>query len=177
MESNESPILRGLNPAQYDAVVNYDAPSLIIAGAGSGKTRVLTSRIAYMIERFQSVRAITEQLALEGYRYFLMEDEGRAVGYCGVQPRDGRLFLSKVYLLHEARGQGRFRQMLEYLRGLCREVGARTIWLTVNRRNERAIGAYRRAGFREVRAQVTDIGGGYVMDDYVMELETTPQKE
>ena len=106
-----------------------------------------------------------------------MEDEGRAVVYCGVQPRDGRLFLSKVYLLHEARGQGRFRQMLEYLRGLCREVGARTIWLTVNRRNERAIGAYRRTGFREVRAQVTDIGGGYVMDDYVMELETTPQKE
>ena len=67
--------------------------------------------------------------------------------------------------------------MLEYLRGLCREAGARTIWLTVNRRNERAIGAYRRAGFREVRAQVTDIGGGYVMDDYIMELETTPQKE
>ena len=51
MESNESPILRGLNPAQYDAVVNYDVPSLIIAGAGSGKTRVLTSRIAYMIEQ------------------------------------------------------------------------------------------------------------------------------
>ena len=138
---------------------------------------VSREQIAYMIERFQSVRAITEQLALEGYRYFLMEDEGRAVGYCGVQPRDGRLFLSKVYLLHEVRGQGRFRQMLEYLRGLCREVGARTIWLTVNRRNERAIGAYRRTGFREVRAQVTDIGGGYVMDDYVMELETTPQKE
>ena len=115
---------------------------------------VSREQIAYMIERFQSVRAITEQLALEG-----------------------RLFLSKVYLLHEVRGQGRFRQMLEYLRGLCREVGARTIWLTVNRRNERAIGAYRRTGFREVRAQVTDIGGGYVMDDYVMELETTPQKE
>ena len=49
MESNESPILRGLNPAQYDAVVNYDAPSLIIAGAGSGKTRVLTFRIAHML--------------------------------------------------------------------------------------------------------------------------------
>ena len=51
MESNESPILQGLNPAQRAAVVNYDSPSLIIAGAGSGKTRVLTSRIAYMIEQ------------------------------------------------------------------------------------------------------------------------------
>ncbi len=51
MESKESPILSGLNPAQHDAVVNYDSPSLIIAGAGSGKTRVLTARIAYMIEQ------------------------------------------------------------------------------------------------------------------------------
>ena len=47
----ESTILQGLNKAQYEAVVNYQQPSLIIAGAGSGKTRVLTSRIAYMLEQ------------------------------------------------------------------------------------------------------------------------------
>ncbi len=44
-------ILDQLNPAQKEAVINFDKPSLIIAGAGSGKTRVLTSRIAYMIEQ------------------------------------------------------------------------------------------------------------------------------
>ncbi|MDL2319909.1 UvrD-helicase domain-containing protein [Alistipes sp. OttesenSCG-928-B03] len=43
-------LLKGLNQAQHDAVVNYRVPSLIVAGAGSGKTRVLTSRIAYMIQ-------------------------------------------------------------------------------------------------------------------------------
>lgn len=40
-----------LNPAQKEAVMDYRSPSLIVAGAGSGKTRVLTSRIAYMIEQ------------------------------------------------------------------------------------------------------------------------------
>ena len=57
-----SPFTQGLNPDQLDAVVHTDGPLLVVAGAGSGKTRVLTHRIAHLIDqgvRPGSILAIT----------------------------------------------------------------------------------------------------------------------
>jgi len=133
---------------------------------------ISVAQIGYMLERFQSVPAITDQIKRQGYEYFLFQLDGASpVGYMAVKAEEGKLFLSKFYVLKDHRGKGYASRALAFLEKLCRERNLSRIWLTVNRNNTSSIAVYEKKGFRIAREQCADIGGGFVMDDYVMEKE------
>ena len=122
-----------------------------------------------MVEKYQSVPAVSAQLQ-HGYTYYFICEEGMPAGYIGIVQEEDRLFLSKLYIDQAFRGRGLARKALGFLRMFCKERGLAGIYLTVNRNNTGSVAAYEKMGFQKVREQVAEIGGGYVMDDYIMEL-------
>jgi tRNA(Arg) A34 adenosine deaminase TadA/GNAT superfamily N-acetyltransferase len=131
----------------------------------------------YMIERFQSLDAMKEQIASEHYEYFILQKSGTDIGYTAVADKgDGRLFLSKAYIKKAYRGKGYFRQLLAFISEIARERDLRAVWLTVNRGNTLARMVYEKTGFVIIGEGVTDIGDGFVMDDYYYELSVSGDK-
>ena len=122
----------------------------------------------YMIEMFQSERAIREQLA-HGYRYYIPTEGERELGFLAFYPREDVLYLSKWYLKKEERGKGYARPMLDFLRSEAEREGLPAIELNVNKYNP-TVAVYEKLGFVRVRSEKNDIGGGFYMDDYVYRL-------
>lgn len=135
-------------------------------------TVLSAEQIDYMVEKFQSAQAMKEQLKSEGYKYFLLLNGGTRVGYIAIRhDSDGRLFLSKLYIKKEHRGKGFATEVFEFLKRYCRENGLNAVWLTVNKHNATAISVYEKRGFRRIGEGVTDIGNGFVMDDFYFQLD------
>ena len=127
-------------------------------------------QIDYMVEKFQSYKAMTKQIIEQDYSYFAVRENDELCGYIGVKPeKDDRFFLSKLYLRSDRRGRGIASLMLKKVFEEAKSSGKERVYLTVNKHNERAIAVYLRTGFEIVDKAVTDIGNGYVMDDYIME--------
>lgn len=127
-------------------------------------------QVAYMLKKFQSLKAMKEQLS-EGYRYFVVFNENLVMkGYLSIQVREDALFLSKIYVDSAERGAGLGTLLLNKAKSCAKEFGVKHIELTVNKYNGNTIAWYKKQGFEIVKEAVFDIGEGYIMDDYVLQL-------
>lgn len=128
-------------------------------------------QICYMLRKYQTYEALREQVD-KGYIYDAIFVNGRIQGFVGYTdlPDKERVFLSKLYILKEARGQNYSDMLFSCVEDYVRSLGKKTIQLTVNRDNANAIAVYKHRGFRIVAEMDKDIGCGFIMNDYVMEF-------
>lgn len=119
-------------------------------------------QVEYMLTNFQSLAQIEKEI-LDGVKYYLLYKDGKAIGYTAFAEFQTEIYLSKFYFSQKVRGQGLAKQVFKWYEDLA---GERVIRLNVNKYNIRAITIYEHYGFQRISSQVTEIGQGYVMDDY-----------
>jgi ribosomal protein S18 acetylase RimI-like enzyme len=136
---------------------------------------ISAAQIDYMLARMYDLAVLERELHEEGIRFACLEEDGALVAFasfgpCGqVTSAGGRAKLHKLYVdpAHQRRGHGR--RLLAHVEAAARAAGVARLVLNVNKRNAGALAAYRACGFDVAADDVQEIGGGFVMDDWIME--------
>ena len=93
---------------------------------------------------------MSQMFASEWDRIYVLEDEGKVIGYADVRNMYGDCDLMSICVTREARGRGGASLLMEHILEQARADDARQILLEVRRSNEAAIGLYRKFGFEEL---------------------------
>ena len=131
---------------------------------------ITMEQIEYMLARMYSLETLREEVCLQGIRYDRLLAGDELIGFAAYGPTElpEASKLHKLYLHPSRHGRGLGSLLLEHCEQEVRKLGSRRLVLNVNKRNGKAVATYRRNGFEIVESVVADIGGGFVMDDFVM---------
>ena len=128
------------------------------------------AQIEYMLAQRYDPEIIRTELASGDAWWDKLLVNGRMTGFssCFLTGNAGEIKLDKLYVHHDHQRHGYGGMLLDRVLGIARAHGCTTLILAVNKHNHTAIAAYRKYGFRIAESVVKDIGGGFVMDDYIM---------
>ena len=133
---------------------------------------ITPEQIEYMLDRMYSLDALRTGRDVHGVRHELAWSGPTPIGYCAYGPEatSGEPKLHSLYVHRDHRGHGCGSALLERAIAWARDRDAKHLILNVNKHNRLALDTYAHYGFRVREPVVNDIGSGFVMDDYVMEL-------
>jgi len=131
---------------------------------------ITVEQIEYMLARGYSLDALRRFITEEGAGLELAYLGDRLAGFAAYYRPDqpDELKLDKLYVHQDFHGRGVGRSLIASAEAAAMVQRRTTLILNVNKENVQAIRAYERNGFLVREAVVVDIGGGFVMDDYVM---------
>lgn len=131
-------------------------------------TIISADQIEYMLNLMYSHSSLEEQMQ-QGAEFIIVSDEETPVGFASFQETEPFVYkLHKIYILPNRQGKGTGRFVIDYILDTLKKRGAGTLQLQVNRNNT-ACEFYEKLGFRVIKKADFDIGGGYFMNDFVME--------
>lgn len=123
-------------------------------------------QVDYMLEKMYSPESLREQLLEKAHSFYLILQSESAIGFVSIYPvQDKEWFISKFYIDQDFAGKGIGSEVFDQI---LKTSSAKTIRLTVNRQNFKAINFYFKLGFKIEKVADFDIGDGYVMNDFVM---------
>ncbi len=120
------------------------------------------------IETYQSVTAIQRQIDEENFHYFILIENKTSTGYLGIQIKEHKLILSKIYILKEYRGRKIGKQALAFVNEMARGLGINQLELSVSDQNTSTIKMYERDGYKIVDTEVSFSEDGSEVKDYLM---------
>lgn len=126
-------------------------------------------QIDYMCGLFNTPQAMQANIEKHQYQYYGVLNDDGLIGYIALQDTPHYLFLSKLYLSNAARHHGYASRMMDFVVEQAKSRGYRSIQLTCNKYNTHSLDVYKHFGFKTIDSDQTDIGHGYIMDDYIME--------
>ena len=131
---------------------------------------ITSAQIDYMLALFYSHDALRRFIDEAGAGLLLAYVGERLIGFAAYYrpDRSEELKLDKLYVHQDCHGRGVGGTLIDRVESAAVAQALPTLILNVNKNNVRAIRAYEAKGFTVREAVVVDIGGGYVMDDYVM---------
>ena len=131
---------------------------------------ISSEQIDYMLARMYAPEVLRHEVQFQGIHYDGLLVDDKMVGFASHGPtaEPGVMKLHKLYLLPDWHNRGLGSQLLQHCEKQARAAGAQRLILAVNKRNPKARAAYQRNGFVRTSSVVTDIGGGFFMDDYTM---------
>ena len=131
---------------------------------------VTREQIEYMLARMYALETLRDEIQSQGIRFDRLLLGNDLIGFAAYGPTATATIwkLHKLYLLPDQHGKGLGSQLLQHCEAQAHLLGADHLTLNVNKRNARAIAAYERNGYAIAESVTLDIGGGFVMNDFVM---------
>lgn len=129
-------------------------------------------QLDYMLEKIYSLNSLENQLTVLNHHFFILTEDTVPVGFASYSAHeDSSVYhLNKIYVLPGQQGKNLGKQLLTYIIVQIKKSGGSSLQLNVNRHNK-ALHFYKKQGFTIIRTEDIDIGSGYFMNDYVMELK------